>query len=140
LTTSARCPVAIIRGHDDYRRHPGQGIVVEVDGAADNYVLLSAAREESRLRNAAVQAVFCGRATPGLDRGLDRGGGRYPRRGVESARVGCLLDYLAHSGRSVQLVIVDSHNQHLQELIAPAGSAVLQDSDCSLLVFNHEHS
>ena len=139
LTTSARCPVAVVRGHDDYRRQPGKGIVVEVDGSAENYVLLSAAREEARLRNVAVQAVFCGRAIPGLDRGLDRCGRRYPRFGVESARVGSLLDYLAHNGRSVQLVIVDSHNQHLQELLEPTGSAILQGSDCSLLVFNHQH-
>jgi len=139
LTISARCPVAIIRGHDDYHRQPGQGIVVEVEGSADNYVLLGAAREEARLRNAAVQAVFCGRAISGLDRGLDRCSRRYPRLGVESARVGSLLDYLAHNGRSVQLLIVDSQNQHLHELVGPAGSAMLQDSDCSLLVVNRQH-
>jgi nucleotide-binding universal stress UspA family protein len=76
-----------------------------------------------------------------LDRRLDRWRRRYPHLGVESAAVhGSLLDYLAHNGRSVQLVIAGSHNrQHLGELVGPAGSAILQDSDCSLLIVNRRH-
>jgi nucleotide-binding universal stress UspA family protein len=156
LAISARCPVAIIRGHDDHHQQPAQGIVVEVDGSPDNSVLLGVAMGEARLRNAAVQAIKCGRTVSGdeeaigdgdrrirgdLDRRLDRWRRRYPHLGVESAAVhGSLLDYLAHNGRSVQLVIAGSHNrQHLGKLVGPAGSAILQDSDCSLLIVNRRH-
>jgi hypothetical protein len=53
---------------------------------------------------------------------------------------GSLLDHLAHNRRTTGLVIVSARNhQHLNELIGPIGSAVLQDTECSLLVFNHQH-
>jgi nucleotide-binding universal stress UspA family protein len=155
LAVSARCPVAIIRGRDDHAYPPAQGIVVEVDGSPDNGVLLGAAVEAARLRNAPLNAIICRQAAPGddqaaednrraladLDRRLARWKRRHPDLRVESAAVhGSLLEYVACNRRSVRLVIVGAHNRkHLSELVGPAGAAILQDADCSLLIVNQQH-
>jgi nucleotide-binding universal stress UspA family protein len=156
LAISAQCPVAIIRDHRNQPGQPADGIVVEVDGSPDNGVLLGAAMEEARLRNATVQAIICRRtvsddtATDGegdrraladLDRRLARWKRRYPHLRVESTAIhGTLMEYLAYSRRSVRLVIVGAHNrEHLKELIGPVGSAILLDANCSLLVVNRQH-
>jgi hypothetical protein len=68
LAISARCPVAILRGHDNHLRRPAHGIVVEVDGSPDTGVLLSAAFEEARLRNADIQAIICRQTVVSLRR------------------------------------------------------------------------
>ncbi len=157
LAVSARCPVAIIRGHDDHLHRPADWVVVEVDGSPNNGVLLGAALEEARLRDAAIRAIICRRTAPGdkeaadpegnrraladLDRRLAQWKRRYPDLRVESMVVhGSLLQYLAYNHRSVRLVIVGTHNrQQLDELVGPVGSAILQDADCSLLVVNRQH-
>ncbi len=157
LAISARCPVAIIRGHDDRRRRPAEGIVVEVDGSPDNGILLGAAIDEALLRNAALLAVICRRtaqadkdaadnerdrrALADLDRRLARWKRRYAELRVESVAVhGSLLEYLAYNRRSVGLVIIGAHNhQCVAELVGPAGSSILQDADCSLLIVNRQH-
>ena len=64
LAMSARCPVAIIRGREDRRRPPAEGIVVGVDGSPDNGVLLGAAVDEALLRNAGIQVVLRRRTVP----------------------------------------------------------------------------
>jgi nucleotide-binding universal stress UspA family protein len=156
LAISAQCPLAIVRDHRSQPGQPANAIVVEVDGSPDNGVLLGAAMEEALLRNATVQAVICRRtashdvasdregdrrALADLDRRLARWKRRYPHLGVESVTVhGTLVEYLAYNPRSVGLVIVGAHNrEHLKELAGPVGSAILQDSDCSLLVVNRRH-
>jgi nucleotide-binding universal stress UspA family protein len=157
LAVSARCPVAIVRARDNHVRRPAERIVVEVDGSPDNGVLLGAAIEEARLCNAALHAIICRRTEPGengaadtednrraladLDRRLARWKRRHPDLRVESMAVhGSLMEYLAHNHRSVRLVIVGANNhKHLSELVGPAGSAVLQDADCSLLIVNQHH-
>ena len=157
LAVSARCPVAIIRGRDDHVQPPAQGIVVEVDGSPDNGVLLGAAIEQARLRSAAIRAIICRQTAPGnnaapdtegdrraladLDRRLTRWKRRHPDLRVESVAVhGSLLEYLAYNRRSVRLVIVGARNRkHVSELVGPAGAAILQDADCSLLIVNQQH-
>jgi len=157
LAVSARCPVAIIRGRDDHVQPPAQQIVVEVDGSPDNGVLLGAAIEQARLRSAAIRAIICRQTAPGnnaapdtegdrraladLDRRLTRWKRRHPDLRVESVAVhGSLLEYLAYNRRSVRLVIVGAHNRkHVSELVGPAGAAILQDADCSLLIVNQQH-
>jgi nucleotide-binding universal stress UspA family protein len=156
LAISAQCPVAIIRDHHNQPGQPARGIVVEVDGSPDNGVLLAAAMEEARLRNATVQAMLCRRtlsddtaaegegdrrALADLDRRLARWKHRYPHLRVQSVAVhGTLLEYLAYNRPSVELVIVGAHNrEHLKELIGPVGSSILQDADCSLLIVNRQH-
>jgi nucleotide-binding universal stress UspA family protein len=155
LAISAQCPVAIIRDLHKQSGQPAQGIVVEVDGSPDNGVLLGAAMEEARLRNATIQAIICRRtasddaaegeggrrALADLDRRLARWKRRYPHLRLESAAVqGTLMEYLAYNHRSVRLVIVGFHNrEHLMEIIGPIGNAILQDAQCSLLIVNHQH-
>jgi nucleotide-binding universal stress UspA family protein len=160
LAISARCPVAIIRARDDHLQRSADGIVVELDGSPDNGVVLGAAVMQARLRNAAVQAIICHRtahedsapatirpaegdrrALAELDRRLARWKRRYPDLRVEAVAVhGGLLEYLAYNRRSVGLVVVGARNrQQLSELVGPAGSAVLQDADCSLLIVNQQH-
>lgn len=156
LAVSAPCPMAIIRRSHDQPGHSEPGIVVEVDNSPDSAKLLVMAVEEARMRNATVRAIMCRRsvscdaATDGkrdrravadLDRRLAGCRRRYPHIRVESAAVhNTLLEYLAGNRGSVQLAIVGSGNrEHLQELIGPVGSAVLQDADCSLLVVNGRH-
>jgi nucleotide-binding universal stress UspA family protein len=157
LAVSARCPVAIIRGRDGQVRRAIGHIVVEADGSPDNGALLRVAIDEAQLRNAAVRAVVCSRNEPGeaavadpesdrraladLDRRLATWKRRYPQLRVESvAAHGSLLDYVASHRRAVGLVIVGSRNrQHISELVGPAGSATLQDAECSLLIANRQH-
>ena len=156
LARSARCPVAIIRARDDRLHRPADGIVLQLDGTPDNGVL-GATVEEARLRSAAVRAVICRRTVPGdkwqvdvegdrwavadLDRRLARWKRRYPDLRVESVAIhGSFLEYLAYHRCSVRLVIAGARNrQHLGELLGPAGNAVLQDADCSLLIVNRQH-
>jgi nucleotide-binding universal stress UspA family protein len=156
LAISARCPVAIVRGHHDQPgQHPHE-IVVEVDGSPDNGVLLGAAMDEAQLRGSTVQAVICRQtlsvddqkvrdgdrqARADLDRRLAQWRRRYPNLGVESVIIhGSLLDYLAHNHRTTGLVIISARNhQRLNELNGPIGSAILQDAECSLLIVDHQH-
>jgi len=156
LALSAQCPVAIIREPHNQPRRPVHRIVVEVDKSPDNDMLLGVAMEEARLRNATVEAIICRRimsddtaavregdrrALADLDRRLARWKHRYPHLGVESVAVrSTFMEFLAYNRRSVQLVIVGARNRaHLEELIGPVGSAVLQDADCSLLIVNRHH-
>ncbi len=156
LAISARCSVAIIRGNHDETGQPTHEIVVEVDGSPENGVLLGAAMGEAQLRNSTIHAVICGKTRSGddenvrdgdrrsradLDRRLARWRRRYPELGVESVVMhGGLLDYLAHDRRTTGLVIVSARNhQHLNELVGPIGSAMLQGTECSLLIVNHQH-
>ncbi len=153
LAASAQCPVAIIRNHHD---QPGCGIVVEIGASPDNDLLLVAAREEARVRTAVVHAVICQRtrsnddeavrdrnrrALADLDRRLARWRRWCPSVEVDSTVVrGSLVDYLASNRLSARMVIVAAHNRrHLEELIGPIGSAVLEDAKCSLLVVNRQH-
>jgi len=155
LALWGRCPVAIVRGRDRYRRQPDE-IVVDVDGLPENGVLLGAALGEALLRNAPIRAVICRQAVSGDDgaeRDRDRRAGadldrrlapwrqRYPHLEVESVVVhGSLLDYLARNHRSMRLVIVGASNrQHVRELFGPIGAAMLQDSDSSLLIVNRRN-
>ncbi|MFP1154713.1 universal stress protein [Mycobacterium sherrisii] len=154
LSVSARCPVAIVRSQ---RTRPGRqpgGIVVAISSSSDDEMLLAAATTEARLRNAALRVVFCHhtgsaddrathdserRAKAHLDSRLARWRRRYPDLDVESTAV-CvsLVDYLAHSHQAVQLVVVGPHDcERLNELMGPAGSAVLQEAGCSIVVVNH---
>lgn len=155
LAVSARCPVAIIRGHHDEPGQPPHEIVVEVDGSADNGVLLGAAMDEAQLRNATVYAVICAQTTSGddekardgdrrayadLDRRLARWRRRYPNLGVKAVVMhGGLLDYLARNRRAPKSVVVSARNHaHLNEFFGPIGGAILQDAECSLLIVNHQ--
>lgn len=155
LALWGQCPVAIIRGRDRYRRQPDE-IVVDIDGLPENGVLLGAAVGEALLRSAPIRVVICrqdvsgadgaerdhdSRAGGDLDRRLAPWRQRYPHLEVEPVVVrGSLLDYLARNHRSMRLVIVGaSDRQHLRDLFGPIGTAMLQDSDSSLLIVNRRN-
>jgi nucleotide-binding universal stress UspA family protein len=155
----AHCPVAIIRRNRG--RAPGDAgcVVVVADECPDNGVVLEAAMEEARLRNAPLRVITCwrarfsdvdDRAVPGdggrrlradLDRRLARWTARYRNLEVEPVVLhGTVLDYLAKNADTVQLVIVGSRGRcHLRELIGPAGNAALAHGDCSVLVVDRQH-
>jgi nucleotide-binding universal stress UspA family protein len=157
LAASARCPVAIVRGHDN--REPAQRIVVALDGAPDDGAVVDIAMKEAQLRNAAVRAIV-GRSVSGhtdvsaaecdrralvyLQRRRACLKRRYPSVEVQLLAVrGGLVDYLADgraSGGWVPgLVIVGARNRQLEELVGPTGSAILQGADCSFLIANRQH-
>jgi len=159
LAVSARCPVAIIRGHGDRAARHAHWIVVDAQGSADNGALLGIAIEEARLCNSPLRAITCRQTGGGgigdkratedddrriiadLERRLARWTRRYPDIRVEYAAVhGGVLDHLAENGRSVQMLIVSARDhEHLEQVVAPIGNAVLHSADCSLLVVDHQH-
>jgi nucleotide-binding universal stress UspA family protein len=160
VATSAHCPVAVIHtregGHA--RRDPGW-IVVEADNSPRTGVLLEAAVDEARLRNAPLRIITCWqsrvsdihgsqsvadtnrRVQAELDRQLSRWTHQYPDLDVQSVAVhGNLIDYLAENADSVQLVVIGARDHHIvQQLVGPSGFAALRHTNCSVLVVDHQH-
>src|ERR1700757_1900992 len=123
VAADARCPVAIIRGHDGPRRSQDRWIVVETDTSPEETILLETAIEEARLRKAPLRVVTCftarrdvgeqrppsdgdQRVRASLERRLARWRRRHPDLRIDSVAVnGSILYYLARNQRSVQLVV-----------------------------------
>jgi nucleotide-binding universal stress UspA family protein len=153
LAVSARCPVAIVRGHDPLRA-PHQWVVAEIDTSAGSDGVLRRALEEAQLRNAPlrvltawqsqftdihdVNAVADGNrlARAQLDRRLAQWKRRYPDLDVRAAAVnGNTLGFLAEHARSIQLLVVRHERpQGVAALVGPPGLAALQNADCSVLI------
>ncbi len=160
LASSAHCPVAIIRGDDGRttRREPGW-IVVEADNSPHTGILLEAAMEEARLRGAPLRIITCWqsrvsdirdargaadtnrRVEAELDRRLTQWTRHYRDLDVQRVAVhGCLVDYLAEHGKSVQLVVVGARDHtKVRELVGPTGNAALRHTACSVLVVDRQH-
>lgn len=155
LAVSAHCAVAIVRDASVARRH-GRWVLVEADESPDNGVVLQAAVEHARLRNAPLRVIGCWqpavddqRATLAgdrqirarLERQLAPWLRRYPDLQVEQAVVhGSFLEYLRRNAAAVQLLIVGARNpDHVREVVGPAGNAALGDSGCTVLVVNRQH-
>jgi nucleotide-binding universal stress UspA family protein len=156
LASSAHCPVAIIRG-EVRRATPGRGVVVvHVGTSPDDGAVLQAAFEQARLRGMRLHAVTAWHSRPGdvhdnvdvargnhdlraqLDRLVEPWARRYPDVEVSSAVVrGGLLAHLAGNSDSIQLIATSTNV--VPELTAPAGMAVLQGKDCSVLIVNGRH-
>jgi len=159
LTSSAHCPVAIIRGQDGRARRHADWIIVETDEGPDDGAVLEAAMEEARLRKAQLTVITCwqsqltdihdaGAVADGnrrvgaqLDRRLARWTRRYPDLEVKSVVVhGSILNYLAKNAGSAQLVVVGAYDcHHVDELVGPTGNAALHNTDCSMLIVNRRH-
>ena len=53
---------------------------------------------------------------------------------------GSISDYLATHAAKLQLVVVGARGAgHIREVVGPAGNAALSDSDCVVLVVDHQH-
>jgi nucleotide-binding universal stress UspA family protein len=156
LAISAHCPVAVIRSRGDRDERHMPWIIVDTHASSDNGVVLATAIEEARLRNLPLRAITCRqsgftdegvaedcdrRIRTNLDRQLELWTRRYPELRVESVAVrGSLVAYLAEKDRSVELLVVGARgHEHLEQLVGPAGNAVLHKSECALLVVDHRH-
>lgn len=156
VAASAHCPVAVIHGHGrPTRSHPGW-VVAEADKSPDNGVVLGAAVEEARLRNAPLRVITCWQAPSSdqraiaegdhrllarLARRLDPWQRRHPDLQIESIAVhGHILDYLAKNAADMQLLVVGAGDpRHVNELFGPAGYAAMGDADCVVLVVDYQH-
>jgi nucleotide-binding universal stress UspA family protein len=156
VATSAQCPVAVIHGFGRPTRPHPRWVVVEADKSPDNGVVLGAAVDEARLRDAPLRVITCwpapscdqqavaegdNRIHAQLTRRLSPWRRRYPDLRIEPIAVhGSILDYLSKSAGDVQLFVVGARDaQHLGELVGPAGNAALRDSDHAVLVVDHQH-
>lgn len=159
VAAAAHCPVAIVRGRGGGSRRHGDWIFVDADHTPDNGVVLEAAMEEARLRNAPLRVITCWqsrlsdihdpraisdsnrRVRAQLDRRLARWTRRYPELEVDSVAVhGSIVNYLAKNGDSAQLMVVGSRDpEHVGQLVGPVGNAALQQTDCSVLIVNRQH-
>ena len=137
LVSSARCPVAVIRGES----HAGW-VVTELDGTPDSAGVLQAGVSEARLRNAPLRVLgtWQSRDTGGsdaeernrlvrsqLDRRIDTWRHRYPDLDVEPVAVhGSGLDWLSGHASAIQLVVIGARNViAVTELLGSAGLAAL---------------
>ena len=153
---SAHCPVAIVRGRGRPTRPHANWILVEVDESPDDGVVLETAITEARLRDAPLRAIRCWqppdadreaavegdrRIRAQLGRRLDRWRRRYPDLQAEMVAVhGSISDYLAIHAAELQLLVVGARGPgHVGEVVGPAGNAALGDSDCVVLVVDHQH-
>jgi nucleotide-binding universal stress UspA family protein len=152
----AHCPVAVIHGYGHPSRPQPRWVVVEADKFPDNGVVLGAAVEEARLRNAPLRVVACWQAPTGdkwavaegdrrihawLTRRLAPWLQRHPELRIDPVAVhGDILDYLAKNAADVQLLVVGARDpHHVRELVGPAGYAALRDSDYAALIVDHQH-
>jgi nucleotide-binding universal stress UspA family protein len=159
VAAEAHCPVAIIRQQDGPNPSHTDWIAVVVDEALDDGVVLEAAVEEARLRNAPLRVITCwqsrfadtheprtsaevnGRKHADLGRRLEGWNRRHPDLQIEPVAVhGNIVDYLTKHSRSVQLVILAARDSRdVKALVGPAGNAALHRTNCSVLIADRRH-
>ncbi len=152
LATAARCPVAVVRGHDPVASAQ-RCVAVELDGSTGDGALRHGF-DEARSRGAPLRvlttwrsrypdihdghAVAAGNrdAKAALERRLKCWRARYPEVDVTTVALhGNSLSYLITHGDSIQLLVVaHERGQGIAELLGAAGNAVLAHADCSVLV------
>jgi nucleotide-binding universal stress UspA family protein len=139
VARSAHCPVAIIRTRDGAAWSASDQIAVVIDDPRDLDVVLQAALEEARLRNATLLALnvtssrISELAPEEVDRRLSEWLGRYPD---VSSRVRMVSDdipaFLAEHDTPVQLIV--TAGGAATRLVGPYGRFVLRDTGCSVLL------
>jgi nucleotide-binding universal stress UspA family protein len=156
VAASAHCPVAIIRGHSRPTRPHDNWILVESDESPDDGVVLETAINEAVLRRAPLRVITCWqpphmdleaaaegdrRIRARLDRRLARWRRRYPDLQADAvAAHGSITDYLASHAAELQLLVIGARGpDHVRDVVGPAGNAALSDSDCVVLVVDHQH-
>jgi nucleotide-binding universal stress UspA family protein len=153
LASSARCPVAVVRGHDPVRAEH-QSVVAEVDESAVTDGVLRRALDEAQLRNAPLRVLMAREsrytdahdgnaradgdrlAHAHLDRRLAQWKKRYPDLDVQAVAVhGSTLNYLSKNADSIQLLVVGHERaQGITALLGPPGYAALHNANCSVLI------
>jgi nucleotide-binding universal stress UspA family protein len=158
LATSAHCTVAIIRRNDGVTSAKPDAILVYVGTSPDDDAVLQAAVDEALVRGTRLHAVTAWqsrfsdthdsqavadgnrRVHAQLDRRLERCSQCHPDLEVTSAAVhGSFLDHLAKIADSIELVVMGTHDHDVAQLVGPAGNAVLQSTDCSVLIVGRQH-
>jgi nucleotide-binding universal stress UspA family protein len=158
LASSARCPVAIIRGRDCPPTADRGAIIAYLGTSDDGGAVLHAAVEQARLRGTRLQAVAAWQSRfsdihdgavviegnrdvhAQLDRRLEPWIRRHPDLEVNSVVVhGGLLDYLANKSDSIPLVVLGTRDHGFAELVGSTANAVLQGTECSVLIVNSQH-
>jgi nucleotide-binding universal stress UspA family protein len=140
VARSARCPVAIIRRRDGTTWSTPDHIAVVIDDPRDLDVVVGAALEEARLRNATLSALnvtssrISELAPEEVDRRLSEWLGRYPD---VSSRVRMVPDdipaFLAEHDSPVQL-IVTADGAAATRIVGQYGRFMLRDTGCSVLL------
>ncbi len=153
LASSARAPVAVVRGHDPLHAKQ-QWVVAEVDESAVSDGVLRRSLEEAQLRGAPLRvltmwqsrftdihdntAVANGNrlAKAQLDRRLTQWKKRYPDLDVRAVAVHCsTLNFLTKNADSIQLLVVGHERAHaINTLVGPPGYAALHNANCSVLI------
>jgi nucleotide-binding universal stress UspA family protein len=154
LASSARCPVAVVRGHDPIRAER-QWVVAEVnESPVSDGGVLRRALEEAQLRDAPLRVLMAWQsrntdihdgngvadgnrqARAQLDRRLAQWTKRYPDLDVQAVAVhGSTLHYLSKNADSIQLLVVGHERaQGITALLGPPGYAALHNANCSVLI------
>jgi nucleotide-binding universal stress UspA family protein len=153
LASVARCPVAIVRGHDPMKS-PQRCVVVEVGEMPTGDAVLRRGLEEAQLRDAPLRVVTTWRsrytdihdndavtagnrcAKAALERRLAQWRRRYPNLDVTAVAVhGNPLTYLIKHGDSIQLLVVaHDRGEGIRELLGAPGNAALHHANCSVLI------
>ncbi len=156
LAASAYCPVAIIRSHK--RRTPPRAkwVVVDADQLPNDGVVLETAINEARLRDAPLRVITCWqppqvdpkaaaewdrRIRARLHRRLAGWRRRYPDLQMEAVAVhGSIINYLATHAAELQLLVIGARDaDHVRAVVGRAGNAALGDSDCVVLLIDHQY-
>jgi len=158
LVTSARCPVAVVRGAHLPGIEGAGWVVVELDETPDSAAVLQFGVTEARLRNAALRvlgswqsrytdihdshAVADGNrlVRAQLDRRLSHWKHLYPDLDVRPVAIhGSALTYLSKHAAEIGLVVVGAPNATgVGELLGPMGLTALHDTDCTILVVDRQ--
>ena len=153
LAASARCPVAVVRGHDPLQVTK-KWVVAEVDEFPRGDGVLRRSMEEAHLRGAPLRVLTtwqprftdihdCRAVADGnrlahahLDRRLAQWKKRYPDLDVQAVAVhGSTLNYLSKNADSIQLLVVGhERTQGVAALLGPPGYAALHGANCSVLI------
>jgi len=154
LSTSAACPVAIVR-RDHHRSTPAPHVVVEIDESPDSIDVLEAAISEARLRRAPLTVLATSKseragigddtqdesACAQLDKRLTHH--RLMNPDVEfkpTAVHGPTTSYLDRQGDSVQLLVIGRNRRRGLGEIVGSAHTVPHPIDCSVLICQqHRH-
>jgi len=153
LASSARCPVAIIHGHDPFLAEQ-QWVVAEIDGSAASDGVIRFALEEAQLRRAQLRVVVTSQSrfadirdnhtvadgnrltTAHLDRRLAQWIKRYPDLDVRRDVIhGSILNFVTKNADSIQLLVAGHERaEGITALVGPPGYATLHNASCSVLI------